>query len=121
MATIIETSHDAEFLVSEASGTRSREVVTLISGQNLAAGVVLGEITASGKYTQFNQDASDGSQTAAAILRSACDASGGDKQCVVVARDAEVNGAEIAWPSDIETAEKAAGIADLAGEGIVVR
>ena len=45
MTTFNETQHAAEFLVSEASGTRSRETGTLLSGQDLEAGAVLGEVT----------------------------------------------------------------------------
>jgi hypothetical protein len=40
-----EGKHAGEFLVSEAPGSRSREVVTVLSGQNLKAGDVLGRIT----------------------------------------------------------------------------
>lgn len=53
--------------------------ITLISGQNLVRGAVLGKITASGKYTLSLSASSDGSQTPAVILAEACDASGGDK------------------------------------------
>lgn len=42
MAIKTETNAAAEFLASEAPGTRSREVVTLASGQDLQAGTVLG-------------------------------------------------------------------------------
>lgn len=60
-----------------------REVGTLISGQNLARGTVLGKITASGKYTTALSASSDGSQNPVAILVDAVDASGGDKPCSV--------------------------------------
>jgi len=45
MTTLTEGNHAFEFLVSEAPGHRSREPDTLISGQNLQAGTVLGRIT----------------------------------------------------------------------------
>jgi hypothetical protein len=45
MTTITETSHTAEFLVSESAGGRSREAVTVVSGQDLDAGAVLGKLT----------------------------------------------------------------------------
>jgi hypothetical protein len=44
MATLIEGKHAGEFLVSEGNGWISREAVTILSGQNLAAGTVLGQI-----------------------------------------------------------------------------
>lgn len=52
--------------------------ITLISGQNLLRGQVLGRITASGKWTAYAAGASDGSQVARAILFRDTDASGGD-------------------------------------------
>jgi len=39
---LTETMHPAEFLVSEAEGSRSREAVTVLSGETLLAGHVLG-------------------------------------------------------------------------------
>lgn len=42
---LIETKHNAEFVVSLARGHRSLDRGTLISGQNLQAGAVLGQIT----------------------------------------------------------------------------
>jgi len=46
MATLTEGQHAGEFLVSEANGRRSRETITVASGQDLSAGTVLGKITA---------------------------------------------------------------------------
>lgn len=121
MTTLNESNHAAEYLVSEASGTRSREAITVISGQNLAAGTVLGKITASDKYTLHNNAASDGSESAVAILRDAVDASAGDAAGVITARDSEVDGALLTWKSGISVANKTAGIAALAAVGIIVR
>lgn len=52
--------------------------VTILSGQNLAAGAVIGKVTASGKYILSLSAAEDGSETPIAILMEAVDASGGD-------------------------------------------
>lgn len=60
--------------------------VTIISGQNLARGAVLGKITASGKYNLSLSGASDGSQTPDLILAENCDASSGDKVALAYAR-----------------------------------
>lgn len=214
MTTFTESMHAGEFIVSEANGTRARETATLITGQDLEAGTVLGRITkgtaagaavagntgngtitaaptvgaaakpgvyrltciatatnggkfmvqdpdgialpnaavaaeytthltftiadgatdfalgdsftitvaaGSGKLTQFDQDGTDGSETAVAILIYATDAASADQTCVVLVRDAEVNGAELTWPSDIETAEQTVAIAQLAALGLIVR
>lgn len=56
--------------------------ITLLSGQNLKRGSLLGKITSGGKYVLSLSASSDGSQTPAAILAVDCDASGGDKVTV---------------------------------------
>ncbi len=56
---------------------------TLISGQNLTRGTLLGKITASGKYTLCLSASSDGSQNPDAILVKSTDASSGDATCEV--------------------------------------
>jgi predicted enzyme related to lactoylglutathione lyase len=45
MTVLTEGQHAGEFIVSEAPCSRSRESVTVISGQDLEAGAVLGRIT----------------------------------------------------------------------------
>lgn len=79
------------FIAHEANGTISRATGTLISGQDLEAGSVLGLITASSKYTILNPAAVDGSEVAVAILWDTVDASAGDKTGIVlIVRHAEV-------------------------------
>lgn len=53
----------------------------LITGQDLAAGTVLGRITASGKLTIADQDGVNGSQIPVGILVHACDAGDADADC----------------------------------------
>jgi hypothetical protein len=108
-----EATRAGEFLLSEANGARSREPITLTGGA-FPAGQVLGKITASGKYTAYDATATDGSETAAAILYEAVDASTADATGVGVVRDAEVKGALL-------TDNDAAGTAALAALGIIVR
>ena len=121
MTTYTEGRHAAEHLLSEATGTRARDVVTLITGQNLGAGTVLGKITASGKYTILAPAASDGSQNAAAVLFDAVDATSADKAAVINSRDCEVAAARLTWPGGATTAQKNAALAQLAALGIVAR
>lgn len=121
MTTKTETGHAGGFIISEANGNRSRDNVTILSGQNLLAGTVLGKITAGGKYVAFDTGNGDGSETGAAILLAACDATGGDKAAAVIARDAEVNGDELVFKvqspmDDVEDAR-----AGLLANGIVIR
>lgn len=44
MTTKTEAIHPGEFILSEAEGSRSRDTVTILSGQNLKAGAVLGKL-----------------------------------------------------------------------------
>jgi hypothetical protein len=78
-----ESRHAAEFILSEANGQRSRDTVTVISGQNLKAGTVVGKITASGKYTAVTAAAADGSQNGVAIVIYPVDATAGDTKAAV--------------------------------------
>lgn len=45
MTEVTESQHKAEFIVSEANGSLSRETITVLSGQNIQAGHVLGKVT----------------------------------------------------------------------------
>jgi hypothetical protein len=57
---------------------RTRDI-TVLSGQNLTRGALLGKITASGKYVLSLAGAADGSQTPVAILAEDVDATAADK------------------------------------------
>ena len=115
MATLTEGKHAGEFIISEGNGWISREAVTIVSGQTLVAGTVLGKITASGKYAVYNNGAVDGTETAAGILYDDVDASAADVTgAVMIARMAEVNGDEL-------TSNDANGTADLLALDIIVR
>lgn len=121
MTTLTEGRHTGEHIISEANGTRSRDVVTLIAGQNLQPGTVLGKITTGGKYTLLAPTATDGSQVAAAVLFAAVDATAADKPAVVNSRDTEVVGAALTWSAGISAGQKTAATADLKALGIVIR
>ena len=60
--------------------------VTIVSGQNIVRGTVLGKITTGGKYNKSLSAASDGSQTPDLILAEDCDASAGDKEALAYSR-----------------------------------
>lgn len=118
---LTETGHAGGFLLSEANGARSREKITVVSGQNLKAGAVVGKITASGKYAKYDNAASNGVQAAAGILLDDVDASSADQSGVIIARDAEVNSNELVYDSGQDATAKAAAVVDLAALGILVR
>lgn len=119
MTSFTEKGHAGGFILSEANGQRSREQITVLSGEVLEAGAVLGKISASGKYVKYDDDGTDdGRRTAAAVLYDAVDATDGDLEAAAIVRDAEVNGDELVWNSDDEVD---AGVADLLSVGIIVR
>lgn len=127
MTTLTESPRTGEFLLSEAAGTRSRENGTLVSGQDLEDGTVLAEIVGGaddGKLTAYVPGAedTDGPIPAAGILYGAVDASGGDKPCAYIARDAEVKGDFLVYGAeDTDGAEHGNTVTALKALGIIVR
>jgi hypothetical protein len=115
-----EGFHNAEFLL-ESEESLSLDKVTLIAGQNLVGGTILGKITASGKYTQHNTAAADGSQNAAAILFNDTNATLVDTPATVVTRIAEVADSRLVYMTGITAPNKTAAISALAALNIIVR
>lgn len=113
----------AEFILSEASGSRSRDTVVIAAGAGIVApGSVLGKVTASGKYLVSAIGAVDGSQTPAAISIYGCDATTADQKVAVISRDAEVNRNCLTYHADRNLdAEKTSANVSLAAQGIIVR
>ena len=73
------------------------------------------------EYAIFNAGASDGTETAKAILFDAVDASSTEQSCVISKRDCEVTGDELIWKSGMTSAQKAAAATSLASVGIILR
>jgi hypothetical protein len=121
MATQTESNYTAEFLLSEGNGSISREEVTIVSGQDLKAGTVLGKITASGKMTAYDDDNGDGSSAAVGILYADIDASAGDVKGTMVARLAEVITGKLIFAGTNDAGDITAGKADLAALNIILR
>jgi hypothetical protein len=120
MASQTEGQHAAEFLLSEAAGSRSREKVTLTSGENLEGGAVLALV--SGKYIEYDNDASAAAGgVASAILLEDSDASAADLEVAVIARDAEVNRSKLKYNAGMSAGDQTAAETDLATVGIIVR
>ncbi len=122
MTTFNETQHAGGFMVSEANGTRSRATKVLAESQTLVAGAVLGTVTATGQVKELDPQAVDGSQVASGILWDAKTSGVGENPIVVVvARDAEVNAAELTYPVGITAGEITQALADLEALGIFAR
>ena len=126
MTTLTEGTHSGEFIVSEANvgGTgvsRSRDGITILSGEVLVAGAVLGIVTASGKFAEYDNAAADGLETAAGILLDAVDATAGDTAAVALVRDFEFHAGEVTWKSGASQGDIDAGTADLKAVGAIAR
>lgn len=74
-----------------------------------------------GDYAPYDPAATDGTQTADAILFANSDASGADHGITVLVRDAEVSSAMLTWPVGISDANKSIATARLAARGIILR
>lgn len=121
MATSTLGKRESEFLHYELEPQYTREQVTITAGQNLPAGAVVGKITASGKYAAYDNNASDGTETAAGVLVAAVDASAADEEGVIIARGpAVVLNRALDWNGQTGAAVTD-GQNDLAGIGILVR
>lgn len=117
-----EGNHAGAFIVSEATQgatgvSRSREAVTYSGATALVAGQVV-VLSAGAIVPYLNGTTSD----ANAILFDNVDAGNTTTQnCVVLARDCEVNGAEIVFNSAETALTIADAVAELAAVGIIVR
>lgn len=111
MATpLYDTPKLRPFIVTEASGQRSREnVVVTQTGTAIKSGAMLAK--SGSKYIPYTDGAT---QNIAAILYEHLPAATGDAKAVAIVRDCEVNRFEL---SGLDTA----GEADLLALGIVVR
>lgn len=125
MASNTEGKWRAEFLLSEANGSRSRTTVTVTVGASttFAVGSVMGQVTASGKYVLYDNAASDGREVAAGILHGEIVNSGSaaDFAGVIIDRDAEVRNDDLTWKDGLSADDKTAGRADLLALGIKCR
>lgn len=110
----------AGFLVSPASGNRSFDTVTVVTTGALLAGSVLGKVTATGEFVQYDPSGADGSEIAVAILYAGVPASTTVK-ATVVARDAEVNAAMLVYPNGATQGEIDAAIESLEASHIIAR
>jgi hypothetical protein len=119
MTTKTQTLGPYGFLISEANSHRSRDSITIASGQGeLAVGTVLAR-ESGGEYVAVDPDASDDTETAVAILGYPVDATSAAVIVSAITRDAEVRAADLVWPDDSNI--EALGTVALAAAGIITR
>ncbi len=122
MSMLHEQLGNGGFIVSEANGTRSREQVTVTGtpGDHLAAGTVLA-LNASGHYVELAPEATDGTETAVAVLWGHVALTEDPERAVIIARAAEVNAGELVWPAGITDPQREAARLQLKAAGILLR
>jgi hypothetical protein len=125
MTVLTQTAPPGWFLLSEANGGRSRESAAIAVGQTLAVGTIVqddgagaltvmtgaldtaGDLITQAKGIAFYAGASDSAET---------------QTIAYIARDAEVNGNLLTFPTETSTGdERNKTIASLALLGIIVR
>ena len=117
-----ESMNLGDLLKYEAPNLYSRDRVTVVAGNNLPLGAVVGMVTATGKVKSLDPSATDGSEVAAGVLMQACDAALAERtDGLVVARHAIVSDHALQWPTGITTGEQQAAIAQLKSLGVLVR
>ncbi len=117
-----------DLLKYETDALYCREQVTILAGAGadraLTQAMVLGKITASGKYVQLNPAGADGSEKGAGVLLFDCTAADGadNPDAVALVRGpAIVSDGALVWPGGILAAAKTAALADLKAAGILAR
>jgi hypothetical protein len=126
MDTFTEKARNLAFLLSEANGYLSREVLTIASGSGvLEAGTVLGKITVGGKYVPSpNAEVvgKEGAETALAILGYGVDATDADVDVVCVTNDAEAKEPMLLFDASVnDSTKRAAKLTQLRAVNIKAR
>lgn len=126
METFTEKARNLAFLLSEANGYLSREVLTIASGSGvLEAGTVLGKITVGGKYVPSpNAEVvgKEGAETALAILGYRVDATDADVDVVCVTNDAEAKEPMLLFDASVnDSTKRAAKLTQLRAVNIKAR
>jgi hypothetical protein len=117
-----ESMNLGDLLKYEAPNLYSRDRVTVVAGNNLPLGAVVGMVTATGKVKQIDPSATDGSEVAAGVLMQACDAALAERtDGLMLARHAIVSDHALQWPTGITTGEQQAALAQLKALGVLVR
>jgi hypothetical protein len=108
-----ETFHRGGFMVSEAEKTRSRDQITVLSGQNLKAGAVLGKV-AHGSATSVAKGGNTGNGVMGAVTLGV-GAQVGDYKLTIIEPAANAGAFIVEDPAGVEVASGTVGVAFSAG------
>lgn len=119
VATMPKFTHD--WLVHELDPQLYRRAGVIASGSGVVTtGLVLGRITASGKYVPLDPAATNGSQNAAAIVLNRVDATSADAETAILTGHAQIVPSQLTWSAAADTTnERNAALAQLEALGIV--
>jgi len=116
-----EGAHPAEFILSEASGNRSRDNGFMADPSTVKVGQPLKKTAAATTDKPATYIAAAvGADCQALAIYGGVSSSGNDLRIAVIARDCEVNGRLINWGA-MTPAEQVIGAQTLATFGIIVR
>lgn len=118
-----ENNRLGDLLKYEADKNYCREVMTVVSGQNLKMGTVVGIKSSTNeiKSVSIAKDETDGSDFAFGVLLEDTDATAESKKALVIARDAILASNYVVFPNDATLEQKKKIIKDLEKCGIVIR
>ena len=122
----VEPTRNLAFVLSEASGHRSRDTVTIQAGEgSLEPGTLLGFVSAAKKYVaspEAEVAGKEGAEVASAILAYGVTAGDEDVTAVIVSSDAEVKRPMLVYHASVDTdAKRAAKQDQLRKSGIKAR
>ena len=121
MPEIKQTLNLGDLLKFEEQSFYSRQRVTLLAGQTLVLGTVLGQVSTSGKVKALDPSATDGSQIACGVLLQDCDAYLVDRDdALMLARHGTVAQHALTWPAAITQTERETAQQQLQTRGILV-
>jgi len=121
-----EGKHTANFILSEATGNRSRANALFVDPATVYVGAPVKKVAATSDIPEHwtvvaDNDQSVGADCEALAIYGGVTSSGYDIKLAILVRDAEVNGNLVRWPVGMVQGEITAAIAKLATAGIIVR
>lgn len=120
---IAEQNRLGDLLKYEADKNYSREVETVVAGQKMQLGTIVGRKTESGEIKEISvaEGESDGSDIAVGVLLEDVDATKKSCKSLIVARDAIVADSAVIFPQNASEDQKKKIKKDLEARGIVIR
>lgn len=107
--------------VGQINFTIADGAIDFSGAAQFTSAVAIADPTGVGAYARLDPSVGNGAQTAAAIALYPLAAAETNRKIAVIARECTVNVNCLEWPSGITDVQKAAAIADLAKQQIIVR